>query len=110
MRLEGVWKVVKEEPTSLKQSGQLTIKGNTLNNESDGSTLHFKIDPTKNPKWIDMENVFGHNPIPGIYKLDGDRLTIYIITEIVGDEAAERPMSFEEKWPEQIIHFERVKK
>jgi RNA polymerase sigma factor (sigma-70 family) len=49
----------------------------------------FELDPSKKPKHIDMTAKGADKPTPGIYELDGDKLTICI-----ADDAEARPAKF----------------
>jgi uncharacterized protein (TIGR03067 family) len=109
-RLEGEWKMVRAEPDELKQSGRAVFKGDTVTFREGDPPLRFRIDPTREPKWMDVHDEFFKIDMPGIYKLEGDRLTLYLITEFESDKPAERPRRFDEKCPGQILHFERAKK
>jgi uncharacterized protein (TIGR03067 family) len=109
-RLEGEWKVVRAEPAELKQWGTATFKGDTVTFGEGRSPLRIRIDPTKDPKWINLYLESYEVDLPGLYKLDGDRLTLYVINTFKGGKPTERPSRFDEKYPGQILHFERVKK
>ena len=56
----------------------------------------FKLDPTKNPKHIDI-HMKGGEPNVGIYMLDGDRLRIYAVP------GADRPSKFPEASPGLMV-------
>lgn len=89
-KLQGLWmfeKGEKNEPGywSLPEDGGLYIEGNVIyhvkkNGEMifNGSRLEFTIDPTGNPKTIDLVRKNGKpgQKILGIYKIDGNKLTL----------------------------------
>ena len=43
-------------------------------------TFTYRLDPTKNPKEIDLFPIAGGNPWPGIYRLEGDQLQLLYST------------------------------
>lgn len=112
-RLEGDWTIVGAEPAELKQTGTATFRGDTVTFKG-RDPLRFTVDPTRDPKWIDIypERLWESlkTGLPGIYILDGDRLTLYLITEVSSEEPPARPKGFDEKCPGQILHLERAKK
>src|SRR5262249_27015798 len=82
---QGTWDIVGLE-TGGKAESEKNYKGNTFRFDKDKATLRegafpqveftFTLDPTKTPKAIDLA---GKNNVPvirGIYKLDGDNLTL----------------------------------
>jgi uncharacterized protein (TIGR03067 family) len=72
--------------------------------------VSFRIDATQQPKHFDI--VPGRNPvIPGIYKIEGDVLTI-CRARIVGEGrvAGERPTEFAKNTDRQITVWKRVRK
>src|SRR5262249_329865 len=70
----------------------------------DGIDDGYKIDPTKDPKEIDVDGFFGI----GIYRIRGDRLVLCLARR-AGDS---RPTTFEikSKSADTLILLERVKK
>ena len=71
----------------------------------------FSLDPTASPKQIDLHFPSGPNSyihIRGIYRLEGDRLTIFQATDWT---ASKRPTSFEPKLGDKrsLLVFERVR-
>lgn len=71
----------------------------------------YTVDPTKSPKWIDiktkMDGPFKGRTLPGIYKLEGDKLTV-----CCNSEKMDRPKDFEakEKTPMMVLTYKREKK
>jgi uncharacterized protein (TIGR03067 family) len=89
-KLEGNWNVVRQEkrgnlvPPVVSRRGGLLIEDDTLKwlvsgREAGNQTADFTIDPTKDPKTIDIEitrgSFIGKKQL-GIYRLDGDKLEI----------------------------------
>ena len=120
-KLQGEWKVVRVEGTEIPKEGGLpvTIKGDTITIGTSNPACKFKIDPGQDPKWFDlnMGDLFGGKEesfAPGIYQLDGDKLSIAIVTQSESTGATltykPRPKNFKDKFPGQIMHLERVKK
>ena len=87
LELQGGWKMVllfvsgEEVPADQAQSGELVVVDNEYRPKL-GATVEastFKIDATKKPKAIDFTYTSGFSKgktIKGIYKIDGDDLTI----------------------------------
>ena len=99
-KLQGEWTMVSMETLGVKHSEDdvkkytLTIKGDrwTVTNArtlSPGRT--FKIDPSKEPKTLDLTIKLGNQEkvSQGIYKLDGDTLTVCRT-----EDNGERPKEF----------------
>jgi RNA polymerase sigma factor (sigma-70 family) len=89
--LQGVWEVVGLETDSRKASAddvkgmRWTVKGTrvacTNPGEKSSEGCEIKIDPSKNPKHIDLlikEGPLKGKTLPGIYKLDQGRLIICV--------------------------------
>jgi uncharacterized protein (TIGR03067 family) len=81
-RLQGKWRIVRCEfsgrdepqPVGVEDSirGDKWLRPNRRTAE-----YQFKLDPTKDPKWVDLSaERLGAQTLKGIYLLDGDRLTI----------------------------------
>jgi uncharacterized protein (TIGR03067 family) len=81
-RLQGSWKFVKVERDGEDLIGQIgdvemEIKGEEYT--APNIAAKFKLDPSKSPKTIDLSYTQGPaegQTVKGIYKLDGDSLTI----------------------------------
>jgi uncharacterized protein (TIGR03067 family) len=92
---------------------KLILKGNgfviEFGENSDKGT--YTIDPSKSPKWIDIktkaDGPFKGRTLPGIYKLEGDKLTV-----CCNSEKMDRPKDFEakEKTPMMVLTYKREKK
>ena len=116
-KLQGSWKVVRVEPADRKVDGEekvVIFKDDTITS-GDRPAVKYKLDPTQDPKWFDMDmgKLFGPNEkefyAPGIYLLDGDKLTLAIVTEANGKVFKPRPKNFKDKFPGVILHLERIK-
>jgi len=98
-KLQGEWTMVSMETKGMKAGDKvvkqykLTIKGDqwTVTTLKGGARATFKIDPSKNPKTIDLTFELNKKGTPsrGIYKLEGDTL---ILCRAAGDR--ERPKEF----------------
>src|SRR5713226_23792 len=84
-KLEGRWAQVSVESDGQKVDSpgdgpSITITGDAWIERSPAGEAHstFKINPAKDPKWIDRSSRLGHAEIilPGIYKLESDTLTV----------------------------------
>jgi uncharacterized protein (TIGR03067 family) len=127
--LQGEWRVIAIEsdgskvPPMLLRSFLMTFKGNTFTavhvekvDDVDTelrSSGTFKIDPTKEPKWLDVVKKPAsadekETTQYAIYKFDGDKLII--CSTRVGDK--ERPTTFapKRKLGFTILTLERVKR
>ena len=91
-RLQGSWVVVHNElmrsPTPELHGRVHIYKGRRFHLDTDGGSEEFRIDEQSSPKRIDFDD--GRLPlIQGIYKLDGDRLTV-----CTGAPGKRRPTDF----------------
>jgi RNA polymerase sigma factor (sigma-70 family) len=117
-KLQGEWKVVsikvggQDHPNKDQVGDTMTFKGDGMELEPFKAT--FKLDPSKDPREVDFTITEGPDEREkgkvslGIYKLDGDKLTIH-----AGHPGGtERPTGFESKEGENSLVFtlERVKK
>src|ERR1035438_9130889 len=73
MRIDGV--IVKPDESEIWTIKETTIK---LSSE-DVDEVPYRIDPLKSPKWIDLGDPASFVE-PGLYKLEGDELTIRLTT------------------------------
>jgi uncharacterized protein (TIGR03067 family) len=113
-RLEGQWKVVSVDGGFVTKQHLVTFKDDQVTFEGEQPSWRFKIDPDKDPKWIDLIGA-SEKPelvLPGIYKFDGDKLTFYAVTKAPSNKKTlERPKGFDPPPPgELILHLERVRK
>ncbi len=83
--LQGTWLVVSFEKDGRKQpdpsKGRVVIKGTELSIGEEGEkgdTFNFNLLPTENPKGIDLKMPGEKTPTLGIYRLEGDRLTLCV--------------------------------
>jgi|SRR4051812_39811459 len=102
-RLQGKWACVAAEkdgrkapPEILKfvatfTDDKMTFDTTDADKKEGPDKREFKIvlDPSKKPKWIDMVKSAEGKGAMGIYKLEGDELTI-----CVGEKDVERPSEF----------------
>jgi uncharacterized protein (TIGR03067 family) len=117
--LQGTWKAVKATVSGKedKEAGKyrLIFKGDKFTLEYAGKAVakgQIKLDPSKNPKYIDLAIEKGKDDadkgktIWGIYKVDGDKLTWCSVTSGMND----RPTEFEPKMgsPRLLMTLQRV--
>ncbi|OAI48654.1 hypothetical protein AYO44_06740 [Planctomycetaceae bacterium SCGC AG-212-F19] len=105
--LKGKWKLVLlTNPTGEKlEAGDnaevfIIITDTTLTTIT-GAKLDYTINPTKNPKELDVSPIDGPNKgkvSKVIYKIEGDTLTI-----CGGDAGSERPKAFEHS--KELVHY-----
>jgi len=89
--LQGTWKVLtlevdgKAQPPE-KSPKQITIAGSQL--KGIGPEMTIKLDPSKKPKWVDLNFKKGDKdyPIRAIYEVAGDDLTISMPLAIPGQQ------------------------
>ena len=117
-KLEGQWTLFAAEkggkkapPEFLKTTakiadGKMTMDSNNPEKKDAPRMFSLTLDPTKEPKAIDLDLGEGKGRIEGIYKLSGDELTLCF--SAVG--GAERPNKFASPDGTQIILFTWKKK
>jgi RNA polymerase sigma factor (sigma-70 family) len=98
-KILGTWDILSIEEGGQKMPAE-ALKGATLVMDADGKWVAkkaddeqsgtYELDPARKPKEIRITNTRGQS-LPGIYKLDGDRLTICV------DKAGARPTEFVSK-------------
>jgi uncharacterized protein (TIGR03067 family) len=116
-KLRGLWQVIQlidesgqagpadelKEFTFDFQDGVVTIqkrKGGA------GRPEKFSLDPSKKPKWIDI-GVEDGNPIgQGIYRLEGDKLTLCIVA---GGRDSQRPSEFKASKRYSLLVLKKAK-
>jgi uncharacterized protein (TIGR03067 family) len=103
-KIQGAWKQIAYERDGVKEpvddegwDPRVTFSGNTfVVTLTDGSVPikgTFKLDPTQQPKFMDLTDTFGGDAgktFLAIYSLNGDRLVF-----CAADEGHDRPSSFE---------------
>ena len=97
--IEGGWTLVSLEAGGKKSSAEKTIQATAtqLIATKDNGTedpLNYKLDPTKSPAEIDLTETRANGKTEtmyGIYKLEGDTLTI---CAAMSDKPADRPKEF----------------
>lgn len=105
-KLQGTWQVTEwvdasEKPAPADEIKEYTFefKGDRVTlrkTKDDGATVfEFKLDASKQPKWIDLtfaDAMLG--TLGGIYKIDGEELTICVIDKPGKDKPGPRPTEF----------------
>jgi uncharacterized protein (TIGR03067 family) len=123
-RLEGAWECVRVIDEDGKPGTSEDTDGYSWEFKGNGLTVHgakgdrgkkmtYRIDPTKRPKWIDVD-IAPKADLPvaeGIYRLDGDELTVCIMAGRNGKVEPIRPTEFKAKPPQmyRVFTFKRVK-
>jgi uncharacterized protein (TIGR03067 family) len=117
-RLQGAWTVVSHEANGKKSKAatiagwKLTVSGDRMTTR-DGTELldesTFRLRPAATPRGIDLKLTAGPDKgkqVKGIYKLDGDSLTI-----CVAEPGKERPKAFKtsEGSGHMLFVFKRAK-
>jgi uncharacterized protein (TIGR03067 family) len=94
-RLQGTWEVVSAEGQGtdpVRDRGKrLAFDGDLIrfSGVGVGVDASFKLYPDRSPPWIDITNRMAKRTTPGIYRLEGDRLTVCL-----GNPASARPTEF----------------
>ena len=110
-KLRGVWKVVSAKKAGNDLGDQIGVTVKFDGDEftmPEGDQAELKLDPTKQPKQIDVVPLNGKGKgktLSGVYKLDGDNLTLHF-----GLDGQERPAGFEASGETVLLVLERVKK
>lgn len=115
--MQGSWKIIKVEGRGplKKDAPHVLIKGNTIDFGDTTEALPFQIDPTKVPKWITIELRLTKTvveSVPGIYKMDMDKLTICLLVGGRSDKR-KRPNEFKAKDDKAcewiVVHLQQVR-
>src|SRR6185437_6378259 len=104
-KLQGTWQVIKlidsnEKATPAEEAPRLKIElnGDHLIFRNDKGNrvkkMKYKGDAAKKPKAIDIIDIVGSVESEGIYKLDGEELTICFTDSRPGEKMAARPTQF----------------
>ena len=97
-RLEGTWRVVattfdgKASPEAQIKGRALVFQGREFTTVVDGKKgrgLSFTLDPSKDPKQIDLKRVGQDRAAKGVYALTDDELKL-----CYGEPGADRPTTF----------------
>jgi uncharacterized protein (TIGR03067 family) len=123
-KLQGTWQVTtwidsSEQPAPPDEIKYFTFefKGDVLilrkdKDDTSRDPLKCTLNPSKEPKWIDFDV---GKPLPamaGIYKLEGDELTICVVAGGVNEKPGLRPAEF--KASKEKVHalfvLKRIKK
>lgn len=101
--LQGIWQVTKWIDPEGKAAPDDEVKEMFFEFKKDrvvmrAEPLKFTLNPSKKPKWIDLDfDAAGIDvgvEMKGIYKLEGDVLTICVISGSTSGQSAERPTEF----------------
>ena len=84
-------------------AGKMSI---TEGGKTDPEQLDYKTDPKQTPMTIDITEPAGRGPVRGIYKIEGDKLTICL-----AEPGKDRPTMFEVKSGSdyKLVHLKRTK-
>lgn len=104
-KLQGRWQVTKfidhsEEPAPTEEIKHFTFefKEDRLtmrkDKEDDGKPMKFTLNPSKQPKWMNIDMGAPIGVAKAIYKLDGDELTMCVVGGTRKGKAAPRPSEF----------------
>lgn len=110
--LKGKWKVAAvtfDGNVAKPDDRTLVIDGNSFTaytGDKKGRSLTFTVDPSKDPKHIDLTLKEQDQKAAGVYTLDGDKLTI-----CYGEPGTARPKKFESKSGDKtfLLVLERIK-
>jgi uncharacterized protein (TIGR03067 family) len=121
-KLQGTWQVTKWVGDSGEAVGAdeikdftFVFKGETVDmrngKDSKRPMFKFSLNPTKKPKWLDIEMGGPIGTTEGIYKLEDDLLTLCLVSGGKDDKPAPRPTDFAVKKGEfhALFVLKRVK-
>jgi uncharacterized protein (TIGR03067 family) len=119
-KLQGRWQATKWIDDSEKPAPDDEVKGYTLEFKGDHVLFgrrkagrdqgqKYTVDPSKQPRWIDIE--MGEKPLGlGIYKIEGDELTICVVGSNNSGRPSPRPSEFQAKMDQYtLLVLKRVK-
>jgi uncharacterized protein (TIGR03067 family) len=119
-KLQGTWQATKWMDGSEQPTPEDEVKGFTLVFKGNQVTFgkrkgvedqgeKYAVDSSKQPKWIDID--IGEKPLGlGIYKIEGDDLTICIVEESDSEKLTPRPSEFKAKKDQHtLLVLKRVK-
>jgi uncharacterized protein (TIGR03067 family) len=118
--LQGLWQVVKFIDHSEQAAPSDELKDHTFEFKGDkvtqrkgkddvGQILTYTLDVSKKPKWMTIVEAFD---IEGIFKLDGEELTLCFVGGMVGEKVTPRPTEFKARKnpPYSLLVLKKVKK
>ena len=114
--LQGKWQVVKFMDQSEQDAPPEEIKEMTFefkdgvliiakNKDGRGPALPYRLDPTKKPKWIDLNMGHPYPWVEGIYQIEGNELKVCVIGGARGGKVPARPKEFKAKKQEKYSLF-----
>jgi uncharacterized protein (TIGR03067 family) len=119
--LKGHWKVLslnsdgQDAPKEVIETWRWVIQGGEITMSGDAGSARqrafFKINPGASPKAIDitgLDSTRKAKSFPGIYRLDGRRLTICLPEGKQAEEGRGRPETFEARQGMSLLILERV--
>jgi uncharacterized protein (TIGR03067 family) len=114
-KLQGDWMMVSSEtsgkkaPDNIVKISSVSIKGDQWLAKLGGRETKFtiKVDPTKSPRTIDFTgpSSTGEVTSPGVYKLEGDSLTVCI-----AGRGKDRPKEFKSEDGSMLLVYKRAGK
>jgi uncharacterized protein (TIGR03067 family) len=118
-KLQGRWQVIKFDdgsgpgPADEIKEMKFEFKGdNVIQRLGDNARPPAKvvIDPAKKPKWMDIDAGGPQFTSKGIYKLEGDELSLCFISGERGGKAPPRPTEFKanDKAPYSFLLLKRI--